>query len=79
MARSLLDIPIADLISEPDQSLSEIPRNIPIFVVCRFGNDSQVAVQILERMENGFKEITDIKGGLDAWADAFPEDNIPKY
>jgi len=79
MAHSQLDIPIADLISEPDQSLSKIPRNIPIFVVCRFGNDSQVAVQIIARMENDFKEIRDIKGGLDAWTDAFPEDNIPKY
>jgi len=34
---------------------------------------------MLEGMENGFKAIADIKGGLDAWADAFPEDNIPKY
>jgi rhodanese-related sulfurtransferase len=30
-------------------------------------------------MDNGFKEVKDIKGGLDAWTDAFPEDNIPKY
>jgi adenylyltransferase and sulfurtransferase len=64
---------------EPGPTLSEIPRNIPAFVVCRFGNDSQDAVQIMRRMGDPFKEVKDIKGGLDAWTDAFPEDSIPKY
>jgi len=30
-------------------------------------------------MENGFCHVRDIKGGLDAWAETFPTDIIPKY
>jgi adenylyltransferase/sulfurtransferase len=75
----IVDIPIADLITEPAATLSKIPRDKPTYVVCRFGNDSQDAVQIMRKMENPFGEVKDIKGGLDAWTDAFPEDKIPRY
>ena len=74
-----IDIPINDLISEPGMQLLNIPNNIPIVVICRFGNDSQEAVRIIGSMDRGFIDVKDIKGGLDAWADAFPADNIPKY
>jgi adenylyltransferase and sulfurtransferase len=66
-------------LNDPSSTLADIPRENPVFVVCRFGNDSQVAVDMMKRIENGFPDVRDIKGGLDAWADNFPTDIIPKY
>lgn len=37
-----------------------------LYVVCRRGNDSQRAVQLLT--ENGFSSVKDIVGGLESWA-----------
>jgi rhodanese-related sulfurtransferase len=59
--------------------LSNVPRDKPIFVVCRFGNDSQTAVELIGNSNLGFQDVKDLKGGLDAWADAFPDDVVPKY
>ncbi|KAJ3154291.1 Molybdenum cofactor synthesis protein 3 [Geranomyces variabilis] len=41
--------------------------NLPIFVVCRRGNDSQLAVKMLQET-HGFTHVKDIAGGLEAWA-----------
>jgi len=81
LRRSLInsDIPFTELMNDPISSLSEIPRNKPVYVICRFGNDSQIAVNTIQEMENGFCHVRDIKGGLDAWAETFPTDIIPKY
>jgi hypothetical protein len=48
-------------------------------VVCRFGNDSQVVVEGMQKMEDPFVDVKDIKGGLNEWAEAFRSDIIPKY
>lgn len=46
----------------------------PVYVVCRRGNDSQRAVQLLQPA--GFPHAKDLRGGLQAWAEeadaAFP-------
>jgi len=63
---------------DPGKVLEDIPRNKEVFVVCRFGNDSQLAVDLMKKDLN-FENVRDIKGGLDAWAETFPEDIIPKY
>jgi adenylyltransferase/sulfurtransferase len=60
-------------------SLSNIPRDKPVFVVCRFGNDSQLVVETMKKIDNPFINVKDIKGGLDKWAETFPTDIIPKY
>jgi len=60
-------------------NLPEIPRDKPVFVICRFGNDSQLAVEIMKKLDDKFVDVRDIKGGLDAWADTYPTDVIPKY
>lgn len=39
----------------------------PVVVVCRRGNDSQLAVQLLHEMDSNLN-IRDIRGGLHAWA-----------
>ncbi|EGF84382.1 hypothetical protein BATDEDRAFT_8411 [Batrachochytrium dendrobatidis JAM81] len=40
-------------------------EDVPIYVVCRLGNDSQLAVQKLK--ENGVTNVFDIVGGLASW------------
>lgn len=52
-----------------------------VFVVCKLGNDSQKAVQVLEKMSG--KEIEpvtlkDISGGLMAWANKI-DPSFPQY
>ncbi|EAY87916.1 hypothetical protein OsI_09338 [Oryza sativa Indica Group] len=41
-------------------------QHCPVYVICRRGNDSQVAVQILR--ENGFLYASDVAGGFESWA-----------
>lgn len=74
-----IDIPFTSLLNDPDLYLANIPRGKPTFVVCRFGNDSQVAVGMMKSLKEQFSDVRDIKGGLDAWAETFPTDIIPKY
>lgn len=50
--------------------LDSLPSNIPIYTVCRFGNDSQLAVRKLKELgydNGGTRWIGDVKGGLQAW------------
>ena len=67
-----VNIPLGDL----DSRLEEIRRLVsgpgdgqlqarPLFVVCRRGNDSQRAVQVLRA--SGFTAVRDLIGGLHAW------------
>jgi rhodanese-related sulfurtransferase len=74
-----IDIPFTSLLNDPDLHLANIPREKPTFVVCRFGNDSQIAVGMMKSLKEQFSDVRDIKGGLDAWAETFPTDIIPKY
>lgn len=39
----------------------------PVYVVCRYGNDSQLATRKLIE-EFGFKHVKDIKGGINKWS-----------
>lgn len=50
-----------------------------VFVVCHRGNDSQLAVRILQEKlaESGFR-FRDIVGGLDRWA-LDVDQNFPRY
>ncbi|GAB4534931.1 MAG: rhodanese-like domain-containing protein [Anaerolineales bacterium] len=54
-------------LDELPNRLSELPRGEKIVVVCRSGNRSGVATQILR--ENGF-QATSMAGGLNAWRTA---------
>ncbi|CAX45373.1 MPT synthase sulfurylase, putative [Candida dubliniensis CD36] len=47
-----------------------------IYVVCRFGNDSQLAAKKL--LDLGYSNVRDIIGGLDKWSDDV-DSKIPKY
>jgi adenylyltransferase and sulfurtransferase len=74
-----IDIPFSTLIDDAESALADISREKPVFVVCRFGNDSQLAVNTMKSLDKNFIDVKDLKGGLDAWAEAFPTDIIPKY
>ncbi|MCJ1247001.1 Molybdenum cofactor synthesis protein 3 [Trapelia coarctata] len=50
--------------------LDSIGLDVPIYTVCRFGNDSQLAVRKLKELgydNKGTRWIGDVKGGLRAW------------
>ncbi|CAK7324582.1 unnamed protein product [Dovyalis caffra] len=82
-----LNIPLSSLefrLAEISSALKEEEKrkgigfdsSASLYVICRRGNDSQRAVQLLHKV--GFTSARDIIGGLEAWAvDVDP--NIPTY
>ncbi|KAI8480580.1 Molybdenum cofactor synthesis protein 3 [Branchiostoma belcheri] len=60
------------------QQLEQDDHKLPVYVVCRQGNDSQLAVEQLRNLLSDLPvHVTDIRGGLMAWArkidTSFPE------
>ncbi|KAI3367870.1 hypothetical protein L3Q82_026703 [Scortum barcoo] len=56
-------------------------RQPPVYVICKLGNDSQKAVQMLERMSGSEVDsvaVKDISGGLMAWAQKI-DPTFPQY
>jgi adenylyltransferase and sulfurtransferase len=54
----------------PDWMPSSLAPDVPIYVVCRVGNDSQIATRKLKDMgldSDGRRFIGDIRGGMRAW------------
>ncbi|KAI8895728.1 hypothetical protein BC833DRAFT_600248 [Globomyces pollinis-pini] len=51
-------------------------KQVPVYVICRLGNDSQLAVELLRK--HGIKESFDIIGGLDEWASEI-DNTFPVY
>ncbi|ORY44786.1 hypothetical protein BCR33DRAFT_679299, partial [Rhizoclosmatium globosum] len=49
---------------------------IPIYVLCRLGNDSQLAVKLLQA--SGVQNVWDIEGGLYDWSDTV-DSTFPKF
>ena len=57
------------------------PPGAPLYVVCRLGNDSQVAVRKLKELnahQGGARWVGDVKGGLRAWREEVDE-SFPEY
>lgn len=55
---------------EPDWIPPDLPRDSPIYVVCRVGNDSQLVAQRLKEMgldRNGRRFIGDVRDGIKGW------------
>ncbi|XWX02366.1 hypothetical protein V2A60_010403 [Cordyceps javanica] len=60
----------AQVAAAPNWMPADLPHSAPIYVVCRVGNDSQVAAQKLKELgldRNGERFVGDIDGGLRAW------------
>lgn len=78
---SSINLPIKDVFD--DKKNLEILEKIriekmPVFCLCRRGNDSQRAVQFFQNALKGFAEPKDIIGGLHAWAKEINND-FPIY
>lgn len=61
---------------------SQLPQDFDketdeIYVMCRYGNDSQVAARKLI-LELGFKHVNDVKGGINRWS-LEVDQNVPIY
>ncbi|KAK3092896.1 hypothetical protein FSP39_008560 [Pinctada imbricata] len=85
---SVHNLPIADInktdkINELKEAIHSVTSDsmdkLPVFVVCRRGNDSQTAVKQLRTcLDGGRVEVKDIRGGLHAWAKSIDKD-FPTY
>lgn len=51
-----------------EQRIDKLDKNKPVFVYCKVGGRSAEAVEIMQA--KGFKNITELKGGIDAWQEA---------
>lgn len=65
-------------------SLLELPESMPIHVVCRRGNDSQIAVKRLKQHgldNNGKRYVGDVIGGISYWTKDFGDhgNGFPDY
>ncbi|KAI9708448.1 MAG: Urmylation protein [Bogoriella megaspora] len=63
------------------RDLADLPRDKDLIVVCRFGNDSQLAVKKFREMgllSGGEGRIVDIQGGLRAWREEV-DTEFPEY
>lgn len=68
-------VPGATLIplDELSNRLNEVPDDVEVYVICRSGNRSAVARDLL--MDNGFTMVTSVGGGFNQWVAAgFPYD-----
>ena len=45
--------------------LAEIARDVPVALICRSGNRSQVAADLLARQ--GYADVSNVQGGMIAW------------
>ncbi|KAF5728422.1 putative ubiquitin-activating enzyme E1 [Tripterygium wilfordii] len=68
---------ISSFLNETKERKALNPDSVPsLYVICRRGNDSQRAVQLLHKM--GFTIAKDIIGGLESWAQDVDQ-NFPTY
>ena len=75
-------------VEEPTKSMKRLKTvlenqesGIPIYVICRLGNDSQVAVKRLKQLGLGSNEtrwVGDVKGGLRSWREEV-DPEFPDY
>ncbi|KAI5963758.1 cnxF [Candida pseudojiufengensis] len=59
-----------------EEYMDSINKTDDIYLICRFGNDSQLAAKKL--IDMGYKNVKELKGGLNKWTDEIDQ-NIPKY
>ncbi|KAF9784745.1 molybdenum cofactor synthesis 3 [Thelephora terrestris] len=59
-----INVPLATLVADP---ASHLVGDDPHIVVCRLGNDSQLAVDALRSASDAGPDIKDLMGGLQSW------------
>ncbi|KJE35469.1 sulfurtransferase [Thalassospira sp. HJ] len=60
--RQALHIPLSELSGRVD----ELAPDVPLAIICHHGVRSRHAGRFLE--DRGFKEVFNVRGGIDAWA-----------
>jgi len=83
-----INLPYSDLSSNPISSIARLEGIIntdkncaephSLYFICRFGNDSQLAVSKLQKLAHTYNYIGDVKGGLRAWRQQVDAD-FPDY
>ncbi|XP_070384106.1 adenylyltransferase and sulfurtransferase MOCS3 isoform X2 [Dermacentor albipictus] len=63
-----LNIPLEQLDNELDSLEKRLAQKTEVVVICRRGNDSQLAVEKLRQAWNQAVKVCDVRGGLEAWA-----------
>ena len=58
------------------ENVAELPRDRPILALCHHGGRSLRVTQFLRA--NGFGNVSNVAGGIDAWAQAV-DPNLPRY
>lgn len=80
-----INVPISRFMSHrggdtlPDGIPTDLPADMPLYIVCRVGNDSQIAAAKLKEWgvdREGERFIGDISGGLRSWKDTV-DDSLP--
>ncbi|KAF8904086.1 hypothetical protein CPB84DRAFT_1814503 [Gymnopilus junonius] len=73
------NVPLEDLITNPSAYLPE-DNNVETYIVCRLGNDSQMAAKALKELnkDSDNRVIKDVIGGLRAWS-RHVDANFPVY
>lgn len=67
MTLTIIDVPLNCLVANPKEYLPEEPT-MDTYVICRLGNDSQIAAEALRSVRlDGGGPVRDIIGGLRAW------------
>jgi adenylyltransferase/sulfurtransferase len=59
-------VPLNRLVANPSEFLPEAGTDT--YIVCRLGNDSQIAVEALRSVSQEGAVVKDIVGGLKAWS-----------
>jgi adenylyltransferase/sulfurtransferase len=74
------DIQLKDILSQPEKLISECANNEELFIVCRLGNDSQIAAQALRGVTSSKNSVVvkDVIGGLRAWSTQIDQE-FPVY
>jgi rhodanese-related sulfurtransferase len=52
--------------NEVPRRLEELPRDVPLVVMCHHGMRSRMVAQYLRSV--GFNDVLNLEGGIDAWA-----------
>lgn len=73
-----LNIPLEQLDNELGSLEQKLAKNTEVVVICRRGNDSQLAVEKLRQAWSETVKVRDVRGGLEAWARTVDPD-FPTY
>ncbi|KAF8510947.1 molybdenum cofactor synthesis 3 [Hysterangium stoloniferum] len=74
---SSINVPLSELVADPLSHLPTIPSS-STFIVCRLGNDSQIAADALRSVLPEGRMIYDLIGGLRSWSRDVDQ-NFPVY